>query len=371
MRFKKTILVSAGVITAAGGGFFAYTQLGSAKPAAEDPRQEPPVVLTAMARPTEASERAFIGVVSARVQSNLGFRVNGKIIERLVDVGTQVTAGQVLLRIDPKDLSLALSSRDSAVAAAQAQLVQAEEDAQRYSSLVAQGWATKQRYEQARTVLNTARAQVQALRAQAEVTRNEAGYAVLRADADGTVVETLGEPGQVVAAGQVVVRLAHAGAREATVNLPETSRPALGALATAQVYGSARERSPARLRQLSDSADPTTRTYEARYVLEGEAAQAPLGSTVTVWLPANAISTGGALQVPLGAIFDNGRSSGVWIIDQATSTVVRRPVQVSRLGKESAVVTGLAAGDIVVALGAHLLHAGEKVRVAQNRSVAQ
>jgi RND family efflux transporter MFP subunit len=370
MRFKKTILVSAGILSTVGGGFFAYAQLGSAKAAAEDPRQEPPMVLTAMARPAEASERAFIGVVSARVQSNLGFRVSGKITERLVDVGARVIAGQPLLRIDPKDLSLALTSRDNAVAAGQAQLVQAASDAERYSSLVAQGWATKQRYEQARTALNTARAQLQALRAQSEVARNEAGYTVLYADADGTVVETLGEPGQVVAAGQVVIRLAQAGAREATVNLPETARPALGTSAMAQIYGGAGERSLARLRQLSDSAEATTRTYEARYVLEGEAAKAPLGATVTVWLSADAISTGGALQVPLGAIFDNGHSTGVWIIDQATSTVVRRPVQVSRLGKESAVVTGLAAGDIVVALGAHLLHAGEKVRVAQNRSVA-
>jgi len=371
MRFKKTILISAGIAMAVGGGFFAFTHAEPSKAATEDPRREPPLVLAAAARPAAASERGFTGTVSARVQSNLGFRVNGKIIERLVDVGTQVTAGQVLLRIDPKDLSLALSSRDSAVAAAQAQLVQAEEDAQRYSSLVAQGWATKQRYEQARTVLNTAKAQVQALRAQAEVTRNEAGYAALRADADGTVVETLGEPGQVVAAGQVVVRLAHAGAREATVNLPETARPALGALATAQVYGSAGGRSSTRLRQLSDSADPTTRTYEARYVLEGEAAKAPLGSTVTVWLPAEGRSAGDPLEIPLGSLLDDGRSTGVWVIDSATSTVTLRPIQVNRLGRETVVVTGLATGDTVVALGAHLLHAGDKVRIAQNRIAAK
>ncbi len=264
MRFKKTLMISAALLMAVGVGFAILARSGTVTAAPEDPRNEPPLVRTTQARPATASERAFTGVIAARVQSNLGFRVNGKIIERLVDPGERVVVGQALMRIDPKDLELALNARENAVNAAQAQLVQAQADEERYSRLAANGWTPKQRYEQAKAAADTGLAQLEAARAQAEVARNETGYAVLRADADGTVTETLGEPGQVVTAGEVVVRLAHAGAREAAVNLPETARPALGSRALAQIYGMSAVRSPAQLRQLADSADPATRTYEAR-----------------------------------------------------------------------------------------------------------
>ena len=146
------------------------------------------------------------------------------------------------------------------------------------------GWVSRQRYEQAKAASDTAKAQLAAAEAEARVAENEATYSVLVADADGTVVETLGEPGQVVSAGQTVVRLAQAGPREAVVALPETIRPAIGSVAEASVYGGDGRRYTAHLRQLSDSADAQTRTYEARYVLDGEAAAAPLGATVTIRL---------------------------------------------------------------------------------------
>ncbi|WP_428031428.1 efflux RND transporter periplasmic adaptor subunit [Ancylobacter sp.] len=371
MRFKKTFMISATLLLAIGVGVAVFARSGTVTAAPEDPRTEPPLVRTAQARPATASERAFTGTVAARVQSNLGFRVNGKIVERLVDVGERVSAGQALMRIDPKDLELARNARDNAVTAAQAQLDQAQADEVRYSRLVADGWTPKQRYEQAKAAADTALAQLDSARAQAEVAHNETGYAVLRADADGTVMETLGDPGQVVAAGQVVVRLAHAGAREAAVNLPETARPALASRAQAQVYGMAGGRSPAQLRQLADSADPATRTYEARYVLEGDAAQAPLGATVTVWLPRSDPAAEAETEIPLGALLDDGRSSSVWGLRADTSTVNKRPVAVRRLGKETAIVTGLAAGETVVALGAHLLHEGDRVRGAQTEAAAQ
>src|SRR5690242_19498055 len=155
--------------------------------------------------------------------------------------------------------------------------------------------------------------------------QNEATYSTLAADADGTVVETMGEPGQVVAAGQVVVRLAHAGPREAVVFLPETVRPEIGSLAEASVYGNGQRRWTARLRQLSDSADAQTRTFEARYVLDGEAAAAPLGATVTVRLASTEAEP--EVQVPLGAVLDDGQKTGLWVLDRATSTVHFRAVK--------------------------------------------
>ena len=220
-------------------------------------------------------------------------------------------------------------------------------------------------YDQIKAAALAAKAQLLAAEAQARVSRNTAGYAVLVADADGVVVETLGEPGQVVAAGQTVVRLAHAGPREATIALPETLRPKVGSTAVAAVFGSDGA-SPARLRQISDAADPRTRTFEARYVLDGALASAPLGATVTIALPSAApsASTETGRAVPLGAIYDAGKGPGVWVVDPKSSTVTWRPVRVTAVGEETATVSqGLTAGERFVALGAHMLHQGQKVSV--------
>ena len=376
---KKTskIVLSAAALTASVGLATAAVIFGPAaaisrepdRAAQLDPRQGSPLVRVAMVKPAGASERAFTGIISARVQSNLGFRVPGKVIERLVDAGQEVYAGQPLMRLDPKDLDLALTAKENAVAAARALAAQARADEARYRQLTADGWVSRQRYDQAKAAADSAEAQLAAAEAQADVARNEAGYSRLLADADGTVVETLAEPGQVVAAGQTVVKLAHAGPREATVNLPETVRPAIGSPALARVYGSTSVPSPARLRQLSDAADAASRTYEARYVLDGEASLAPLGATVTV-----SVATGGtteAVEVPLGALYDDGKSSGVWVVDPHSSSVLWRAVQVRRLAKEIAVVSGVEFGERVVALGAHLLHEGERVRLADHRIAAQ
>jgi RND family efflux transporter MFP subunit len=376
---KKTgkIALSAAALTAALGLGTAAVIFGPAaainrepdRAAQLDPRQESQLVEIAVAKPAVASERSFTGIIAARVQSNLGFRVPGKVVERLVDVGQQVHAGQPLMRLDQKDLALALAAKENAVAAARAAAVQARDDEARYRKLAADGWASRQKYEQVKAAFDTAAAQLAAAEAQADIARNETGYSLLLADADGAVVETLAEPGQVVAAGQTVVKLAHAGPREASVNLPETVRPEVSSPAQARVYGGASTPSPARLRQLSDAADAASRTYEARYVLDGEASLAPLGATVTVTLSTD--ETSDAVEVPLGALYDNGQSSGVWVVDPYSSSVSLRPVQVRRLAEETAVVSGVEPGERVVALGAHLLHQGERVRLADNRIAVQ
>ncbi len=319
-----------------------------------------PVVAVAPARQAGGLERAFTGLIAARVQSNLGFRVPGKIVERLVDVGEQVTAGQPLMRIDEIDLRLALAAKQHAATSARAVAVQARADEKRYADLVAKGWATRQRYEQAKAALDSAEAQLAAAEAEARIAENEREYSILKADADGTVVETLGEPGQVVTAGQIVIRLAHAGRREAAVSLPEAVRPAIGSVAEASVYGLGQQRWPARLRQLSDAADPQTRTYEARYVLAGSAASAPLGATVTIWI--SDPNAPAVVEVPVGALLDNGGKTGVWVVDQRSSTVSFKPVTIKRVGEETAIVSGIATGEVVAALGAHLLHDGATIR---------
>jgi RND family efflux transporter MFP subunit len=185
------------------------------------------------------------------------------------------------------------------------------------------------------------------------------------ADGDGVVTETLAEPGQVVNAGQIVVRLAHAGPREAVIQLPETLRPAVGSLGQATLFGQEGVTVSTRLRQLSDAADRATRTFEARYVLEGALAGAPLGTTVTIEVPDEHSTGQRGLQVPIGSLFDAGKGPGVWVIQGEPSRVTWRPVTVQHLDDDGARITGeIQQGDEIVALGAHLLREGESVRVA-------
>lgn len=337
--------------------------------AATDPRVAPQLVKIVETASVAGVVRSFTGTVGARVQSNLGFRVPGKIVERLVDVGQQVKVGQPLMRIDDTDLRLALTAKHNAVVAARAVFVQASADEKRYASLVRDRVAaTPQRYEQAKAVLDTAEAQLAAAEAEANVAENEATYSTLVAGAAGTVVAAPGEAGQIVAAGQTVVQLAHAGPREAVVALPETIRPAIGSEAEARIYGGTERGGTARLRQISDAADAQTRTYEARYVLEGDAASAPLGSTVTITI-SNA-ERQSEVSVPIGALLDDGNRTGVWVFDRGSSTVRFAHVQIKQLGGETAIVTGIELGQEVVALGAHLLKEGAAVRTALQAEAA-
>jgi RND family efflux transporter MFP subunit len=300
------------------------------------------------------------------VQSDLGFRVGGKLLERLVDAGQSVRRGQPLMRIDPADLKLAVHAQQEAVVAARARAHQAAEDEARHRRLRGTGAISAAAYDQAKAAADAAQAQLSAAEAQASLARNASRYAELVADGDGVVVETLAEPGQVVSPGQTVVRLAHAGRREAVIQLPETLRPALGSAGEATLFGGDGVRVPARLRQLSDAADRLTRTFEARYVLEGELAKAPLGTTVVIQIPDGQPASPGGLQVPISALFDGGKGPGVWIIYGDPARVAWRPVTIQRVDDDSARVEGpIKAGDRIVALGAHLMRPGQQVRVAE------
>lgn len=364
MSRKSKFALAAGAVTLAVAGVGGAIMLVGPRSSASvkvDPRQDAPTVLVSVASPVVRAERRFTGVIAARVQSNLGFRVPGKIVERLVNMGQVVKAGQPLLRIDETDLRWALTAKRNAAIAARAVLTQATADEARYAVLVKNGFAASpQRYEQAKAALDTATAQAAAAEAEAKVAENEFGYAVLVADADGVVVDTSGEPGQVVVAGQVVIRVAQAGPREAVVALPETMRPAIGSPAQATLYGSSGRSIPARLRQLSDSADPQTRTYEARYVLDGDASAAPLGATVTIGIAASGPAAD--MEVPLGAVLDNGSRTGVWRLDDTGSLVTFQPVRLVRVTSETAIVSGLESGRRIVSLGAHLLREGQPVK---------
>lgn len=329
-----------------------------------DPRLEAPLVRTATLAQGVGNERAFSGVVSARVQSSLGFRVSGKVIERLVDAGEVVRKGQPLMRMDRTDFAHASVASSGAVEAARAQSIQAAADEKRLRGLVSAGAVSASAYDQAKAAADSAAARLRAAEAQANMAADNLDYSVLTADADGTVVDTLAEPGQVVSAGQVVIHLAHAGPREALISLPETIRPALGSTARAAIFGAANEAGTARLRLLSDAADPTTRTFEARFVLAGAAANAPLGSTVTIYLPDEAQK---GSRIPIAAIYDNGKGPGVWVVQGKAPIVTWRSVTLAGLADETVTVkSGLKPGERFVALGAHYLHEGEEVRLGES-----
>jgi RND family efflux transporter MFP subunit len=339
----------------------AVSLIGCSQKRELDPRTQPEMVRIVEIGSSSGADPAFTGVVSARVQSNLGFRVPGKITSRLVDTGQFVRAGQPLMTIDRTDYVHAITARAETVTAAKAKAVQAAAEEARYRGLVKTGAVSASTYDQIKAASDAAQAELAAATAQEQVARDEGGYSQLAADADGIVIETLAEPGQVVMAGQTVVKLAHSGPREAAVNLPETLRPAIGSTAYATLYGST-TRIPVRLRQLSGAADAQTRTFEARYVLEGDAAKAPLGATVTVHLTGNAGAD--TLQVPVASVLDQGKGPGIWLLNPSSSTVSFEPVQVRHLGEELATISGnLHPGQQVVALGVHLLRDGERVRV--------
>ncbi|BBF84845.1 probable Co/Zn/Cd efflux system membrane fusion protein [Aquitalea magnusonii] len=330
-----------------------------------DPRTNTPLVRTTLVQESVPDARTFTGTIAARIQSDLGFRVAGKVSERLVDTGQIVRRGQVLMRIDPIDLRLAANAQQETVSAARARAQQTAQDEIRYRELRGTGAISASAYDQIKAAADAAKAQLSAAEAQADVAKNASRYAELIADGDGVVMETLAEPGQVVNAGQPVVRIAHAGRREALIQLPETIRPAVGSVAQATLFGKDDVNVPAKLRQLSETADRVTRTFEARYVLDGELANAPLGATVTIRIPEGRTTGNAGLQVPISALFDAGKGPGVWVVDGHPAKVSWRPVTILKLDDDGARVTGgINRGNRIVALGAHLLHEGEQVKVA-------
>lgn len=346
-------------------GLCAISLMSCSEKSPNDPRTQIPLVKTTSVQVASGTSRSFTGTVAARVQSDLAFRVSGKILERFVDAGQLVKRGQPLLRIDPIDLKLTAQSQHESVMAAKARADQTTEDEIRHRGLVEAGAISASTYDQIKAAADSALAQLKAAESQADVAKNASNYAILMADADGVVVETLAEPGQVVNAGQTVVRVAHSGKREALVHLPETLRPALGSVAQAKLYANENLVVPAKLRQLSESADGISRTYEARYTLSEGLANAPLGATVTIDINDVTSPSATGLEVPIAAILDTGNGSGVWVVDGNPQQVSWHPIKVLMMSNETALIeSNLKSNDQIVALGAHLLHHGDKVRVA-------
>jgi len=302
---------------------------------------------------------AYSGTIHSRVEQDLSFRVGGRILERKVNVGDRVVAGQLLMRLDPADYQDAVDGAMAAVSAAQAQATRANTSFERLNALAASGSTSVDAVEQARAGKDAADAGLKAAQAQLASVRNQRAYTELRADGAGVVTAIPAEAGQVAGVGQPVIRVAMAGAPEAVVGLPDAGHTP-GETATVTIFGAQTSTHSARLRQISAAADPSTRLFEARYVLDATFGDAPLGSTVTV-SPSVARKSSPGLDIPLGALVDRGDGTKVWTVD-AVGRVRAKSVKVSRLNEETATVTeGLSQGDIIAAAGAQLLHEGEAV----------
>jgi RND family efflux transporter MFP subunit len=322
----------------------------------------PPAVLVGEAKLEPLrQERRLAGTVKPRVEAELGFRVGGKLARRLVDAGRVVRAGDVLAELDPTDLDLQLRQAEAELAAARATLETARAELERTTQLRRQGWSTAAEFDRQRAAAEEAAGRAARAEHALGLARNARGYATLRADADGVVTAALAEPGQVLTAGQPVLRLAHTAGLEVEVAVPEALLElARGAPARASLWAMPGSDIPVRLRELSPRADPLTRTYPARFALPEEARGIGWGMTATVTLGGEGPR---AVRLPLAAILDEGEGPTVFVVEPATATLRRQKVALAGLGSEFvAVAEGLAGGELVVLLGVQKLRAGQRVR---------
>lgn len=330
------------------------------------------VKLMTVSRGVAQADHGYAGEIRARTESRLGFRVGGKLLQRPVDVGQRVAAGQLLAQLDAQDLALAAQASQAQIAAAQTQRDLAAADLKRFSDLKAQGFVSGAEIERRQATLDAADATLRQARAQAAVQGNQTGYARLLADGPGVVLSVEAEVGQVVAAGAPVLRLARDGARDAVIAVPEDriAQWRVGQTARVSLWstgGVPEEPLQGEVREMAASADPVTRTFQIKLALPADAKVA-LGATVTVRMDgpaAGGVTPAPVLRLPTSALIQasgGSKDSAVWVFDPATSTVSLRTVKVSGIdGNEVLVGSGLKDGEEVVAAGVHVLAPGQKV----------
>ena len=306
---------------------------------------------------------SFAGEVKPRHEMDLAFRIGGKVVARDADIGARVKKGQVLARLDSADVALQAEAAKASVAAAEAEYTYAKAEYERYQSLHAQKFVSGSALDQKQNVFNANRAKYDQAKAQLAVARNQAGYATLVAPADGVITAVSAEAGQVVASGQPVAKLAREDEREVAISVPENR---IGELARAREIGVALAANPAkiypaRVREISPSVDPATRTFAVRVAVLSPDAGLQWGMTATVGLVAAGPAR--ASLLPLTSLYRQDDKPAVWVYDPATRRVALRQVTVGQYRENGVVVTsGLASGEWVVTAGVHKLRPGQTVR---------
>jgi RND family efflux transporter MFP subunit len=321
-----------------------------------------PVLVAQVHYQPETPERSFVGTIRPRIETDMGFRVAGKVEKRLVEVGQVVEPGQALATLDQVDLKLQAEQAQAELSAATGTLAQAAAAQTRAKELKAKGWATDAQLDQANAAAAEARARLNRAERSVELTDNSLSYATLTADARGVVTATMINPGQVVAAGQAAIRVARMGEKEAVVAIPETliGRAKDGA-AKVSLWSEPGKTYAAKLREIAPQAEGATRTRRVRLTLADPPASFRLGSTVTATRVTAATP---AIELPLSALLEADGKTKVWVVDPQAMTVATHDVQVS--GKASGsftVASGLEPGARVVTAGVHSLKEGQKVRI--------
>jgi RND family efflux transporter MFP subunit len=329
---------------------------------AQKPAPARPVLVATAHYEPATPERSFVGTIRPRIEADMGFRVPGKVAKRLVEVGQTVDVGQPLATLDEVDLKLQAEQADAELSAATGVLAQAAAAETRAKELRAKGWATDAQMDQARATADEARARLNRAERSVDLTKNSLSYATLEADARGVVTATLIEPGQVVAAGQTSIRVARFAEKEAVVAIPETlvERARTGK-ASVTLWSEPGRKYEAKLREISPSADPATRTYLAKFSLPGVGDSVALGMTATLTLCDTASQR--VARLPLSALFSEGTGSSFYVVDDQ-GQITLKPVQVKAYESNDVVITGgVDEGAKIVALGVQKLDPSQKVRV--------
>jgi RND family efflux transporter MFP subunit len=336
--------------------------------AQEEAKPERPVLTIKVNYEPQTPDRNFVGTIRPRIESDVGFRVAGKVARRLVEVGQMVEPGQPLALLDEADLKLQAEQSEAELRAASGVLAQATAAERRANELRTKGWGTDVQVDQTRAAADEARGRVARAERSVELTKNNLSYATLTADARAIVTQTAVEPGQVVAAGQGVVRLARIAEKEVVVAVPETLvARAQGGHARVALWSDPDKTYVAKLRELAPAADPATRTYLAKFSIADASKEIKLGMTATLTLEEAA--TERVARLPLSAILNQGTGPSVFVADEKSGRIELRPVTVKAYETRDAIITGgVDEGENVVALGVHKLDPAQKVRVVSSLS---
>jgi RND family efflux transporter MFP subunit len=313
--------------------------------------------------PRASADVNFVGHIEAQDQASLSFRISGRLAERLVGLGATVKEGQAIARLDPENELNKLRLARAALATAQGELRQAENQYQRQSHLLDRAVISRADFEAAEQARTAARSQVDAAQAQLRTAEEVVGFTVLKADAPGVVTAVGAEPGEVVLPGRMIVQLARREGRDAILEVPaDVARSvSIGARVAVSLTSDPSVTANGRVREIAPQADPVTRTFQIRVGLADPPASFRLGTSVSGKIRGDEIA---ALTVPASALTRRGTDVGVWVVDPQSRKVSLRKLEVLDATPASASIgSGLAAGDIVVTAGASLLQDGQIVRL--------
>jgi RND family efflux transporter MFP subunit len=324
-----------------------------------------PVRAASVTLSARTDTRSYTGTIKPRYESDLGFRVSGKIVERLANIGDLVAPGMTLARLDAHDYRLSLETAEAELMAAQSSLKQAEAADKRYATLNEKKWVSDASYEQKKAAADEALGRVERATRALALAKNQLAYTDLVATEAGVITALPVEVGQVVNAGQLIVRVARLDELEAVVSIPESRIDGdRSASATVTLWADSGRTYEAKLREISPQADPATRTYQARYALRKQDSAIALGKTATVHLASP--GAGERAKLPLAAVFKDQGQPSVWLIDEANGRLIKKSVDVSAWTETSAIISGgLAAGQKIVVAGVHKLDAGILVRIVE------